>query len=220
VCGRFTRTRFTHQVAALFDALADAADRPPSYNIAPTQPVAAIRQEDDGRHLRMLRWGLIPEWADDRSIGARMINARAETVAEKPAFRAAFRKRRCLIVADGFFEWKTEGKHKWPHYFRLKAGEPFAFAGLWEHWSKGEQPVETCTILTTEANSLLRPVHERMPVILRPDDYGRWLHPKETAAKLLPMLVPFSADLMESRAVSKLVNSPKNNVPECIQPAV
>jgi putative SOS response-associated peptidase YedK len=214
MCGRFTRTRPASRIAPLFDALFDDQDEPARYNIAPTQPIAAVRQEIDGRRLRMLRWGLVPSWAKSLTEGNKHFNARAETITERPSFRDAYKKRRCLIVADGFYEWEQQGKQKLPYYFRLKGNEVFGFAGLWERWKE----VESCVIITTEANELVRPLHERMPVILRPKDYGRWLDPKEADGELRSLLVSYPADLMETFAVDKVVNSVRCDGPECLQP--
>jgi putative SOS response-associated peptidase YedK len=214
MCGRFTRTRPVSRIAPLFDSLFDGEDEPPRYNIAPTQRIAAVREETDGRRLRMLRWGLVPRWAKSLAEGNKHINARAETITERPSYRDAYQKRRCLIAADGFLEWRQQGKDKLPHYFRLKGNEVFGFAGLWERWKE----IESCTIITTEANELVRPLHERMPVILHPKDYGRWLDPKEAAGDLRSLLVSYPADLMESFAVDRLVNSVRCDSPECLQP--
>ena len=158
-------------IAEAFD-LADVPELLPRYNIAPTQPVPVVRLDraSGEREIALLQWGLIPSWADDPAIGHRLINARAETVAEKTAFHTPFQKRRCLVVADGFYEWAEVNGAKQPHYFQLKDGSPFAFAGLWERWSKGEKPIESCTLLTTEANDVVSLVHDRMPIILRPPD--------------------------------------------------
>src|SRR5207245_756915 len=151
----------------------------------------------DQPELANLRWGLVPSWADDPDIGYRMINARAETVADKPAFRAAFRQRRCLLLADGFYEWKPVGKHKQPYHFRLRDGKPFAFAGLWEHWEGDDKRIESFTILTTTANEVVKPVHERMPVLLAPKDFERWLDPKKAGGPaLLELLRPYPPELM------------------------
>jgi putative SOS response-associated peptidase YedK len=163
--GRFTLTTPMPVLAELF-LFPEAVPQPPRYNIAPTQAVATVRATDPNhRKLAWCRWGLIPSWAADPAIGNRLINARAETAAEKPAFRSAFRHRRCLIPADDFFEWQKTVGRKQPFYIKMKDGQPFAFAGLWERWEGGGEPVETCTILTTEANEVVRPVHDRMPVI-------------------------------------------------------
>jgi putative SOS response-associated peptidase YedK len=168
----------------------------------------------------MLKWGLIPSWAQEPGIGNKLANARADTVAEKPAFRSAFKKRRCLVLADGFYEWRAGPGGKTPYYFQLKDGSPFAFAGLWERWEKGEEPVESCTLITTEANGVVGPVHNRMPVILDPSSFERWLDPNEQRAEALKaMLVPLPDDWMTAHPVSKLVNNPRNEGPRCVEPA-
>src|SRR5262245_35107324 len=174
MCGRFTLATSRAQLADLF-RLAGGPELPLRYNIAPTQPVPVVRAAGDGRALALARWGLIPRWATDPAIGNRLINARSETVAEKPSFRDAFRKRRCLIPATGFYEWAKTAGGKQPYHFRLLDGRPFAFAGLWERWDRGGEPVESCTILTTAANAVVRPVHERMPVILPAEAFAAWL---------------------------------------------
>jgi putative SOS response-associated peptidase YedK len=191
----------------------------PRYNIAPTQSVIVVG--DDGkRYLKPMRWGLIPSWAKDPSIGNRMINARAETLAEKPAFRAALKKRRCIIPADGFFEWQKLGKVKQPVHIVLKSREPFGFAGLWENWKSPEgEEILSCTIITTEANELLEAVHDRMPVILTRNTEAAWLDPKiQEPEKLLPLLKQFSADQMEYYPVSREVNSPAVDKRSNIEP--
>ncbi|MGD9723663.1 MAG: SOS response-associated peptidase [Pirellulales bacterium] len=225
MCGRYTlRTPLT-RVAELFDldSLGDwAAALRPRYNVAPTQSVAAIRWnvERNRRELVPLVWGLVPHWADEVTIGNRMINARAETLAAKPAFRDAFRRRRCLIIADGFFEWQKRDGSKQPYYIRLKEDRPFAFAGLWDRWDKGPRPLESCTIVTTDANELLRPLHDRMPVILDDEACRRWLDQAcDSAEELEPLLHPFAADAMLAFPVSTAVNSPRRDEPECIEPA-
>ena len=198
----------------------------PRYNVAPSQDVAVVRADDGGRTLGMLRWGLIPAWAKDHAIGYKLINARSETAAEKPSFRSAFRTRRCLIPADGFYEWRREGKSRQPWLFGLRDGAPFAFAGLWERWTVPQgaalagslserspgDAVETCTILTTVANGTVAPVHGRMPVILPPDAYGPWLAGEDVA------LAPYPADAMTAHPVSTLVNRPANDDPRCVEP--
>jgi putative SOS response-associated peptidase YedK len=223
MCGRFTLTTPMPVLAELFlFPEMEAQAQPPRYNIAPTQVVAAVRAADDAGHreLAYCRWGLIPSWADDPAIGNRLINARAETAAEKPAFRSAFRHRRCLIPADGFYEWQKADGRKQPFYFKRKDGQPFAFAGLWERWERGGEPIDTCTILTTEANELVHPVHERMPVILAPEDYARWLDPKVKQAELLqPLLHPYRDNSMTAYQVRPIVNNPRNESPQCTEPA-
>jgi putative SOS response-associated peptidase YedK len=191
----------------------------PRYNIAPTQPVVAVRPgERAGREARMLRWGLVPFWAKDLAMGSRMINARGETVAEKPAFRQAFRRRRCLIPADGFYEWQKVPGGKQPWYISARGEGPLAFAGLWERWDKRgtETPVESCTIVTTAANATLAPLHDRMPVILDPAAWDAWLGADTPSAELRDLLRPAPDGLLAARTVSRRVNSPANDGPELI----
>ena len=187
------------------------------YNIAPTQPVATVRQAGTGRVLSMMRWGLVPSWANHISIGNRLINGRCETVLEKPAFRESFRMRRCLIPADGFYEWKKTGKQRQPFHFGMKDDSLFAFAGVWDRWrSPSGQVLESCSILTNAPNELLEDVHDRMPVILPRRHYQTWLTaPTAEAERLAELLVPFDASLMRRYAVSALVNKPQNEMPEC-----
>jgi putative SOS response-associated peptidase YedK len=220
MCGRYTLSASPKLVAAVF-AVPEIPDLPPRYNVAPSQSVAVVRAGGEGRLLSLFRWGLIPPWADDPRIGYRLINARAETVATKPSFRAAFKKRRCLIVADGFYEWMFAGtKTKKPYHFRMRDLAPFALAGLWEEWHSPEgEVIESCCVITTTANAVLAPVHDRMPVILPPESYARWLDPAyDRVEGLLPLLVPYPADAMESFPVSTTVNSPKYDGPECLEP--
>ena len=218
MCGRFFLLASPREVADLF-GLADVPDIAPRYNIAPTQPVAVVRLANADRELVRLRWGLIPPWSRDGK--AAQINARSETAADKPTFRTAFRKRRCLIPASGFFEWmQTGAKKKQPFCIRLADDKPFAFAGLWERWEGPDGPVDSCAILTTEANELVRPVHDRMPVILDRRHFGQWLDPAEQdAGALAPLLRPFAADRMHAYPVSTLVNSPRNDDARCLGPA-
>ncbi len=223
MCGRFTLITPVPILAELFlFPEPPQVPPPPRYNVAPTQAVAAVRAVSgpDDRELVWLRWGLVPPWADDPAIGNRLINGRAETAATKPAFRSAFRQRRCLIPADGFYEWQRIGGKKQPYYFRRRDGRPFAFAGLWEHWQGPQGPLESCTLLTTEANDLVRPVHERMPVILEPGAYERWLDPAVHEPELLqPLLHPLPGEAMTAYPVSPTVNNPRNESPRCIEPA-
>lgn len=192
----------------------------PRYNIAPTQPVPIVRQDDGRRTMAMVRWGLVPFWAKDVSIGSRMINARSETVLQKPAFRGCFAKRRCLIPADGFYEWAKSGARKRPFHFGMKDDSLFAFAGLWDCWKPSDGvAVESCTILTTSANSLVADLHDRMPVILPREHYEAWLAaPPSEASRLVDLLAPFEASLMRGYEVSPLVNKPENDSPDCIVP--
>ncbi len=192
MCGRFTLTDPDQDLAVQFN-LPDIPDMQPRYNIAPTQPVAAVRVSPASmvREMALLHWGLIPFWAKDRKIGNRMINARSETVAEKPAFRAAFKRRRCLVAADGFYEWQKQDGGKQPYYIRRHDGRPFAIAGLWESWkSEDEAVIESCTLLTTTPNELIRPLHNRMPVILHPKDYDLWLDLETEMTALQPLFLP------------------------------
>ncbi len=223
MCGRFTLRTPLKDVAAAFGVDPATVQRelwPARYNIAPTQDVAAVRQSSAGeRELARLHWGLIPPWADDPSIGNRMINARGETIATRPAYREAFRHRRCLVIADGFFEWKRGAKPKQPFYIRRPDERPLAFAGLWERWQKGELAIESCTIVTTAANALVEPLHDRMPVILDPRDYARWLDPGASEPdRLRSLLVPCPAEALTMYPVGRLVNSPRDDTPACIAP--
>jgi putative SOS response-associated peptidase YedK len=193
----------------------------PRYNIAPTQPIAAIRLTPDqqSRELTFFRWGLIPSWAKDMKMSSRMINARSETVAEKPSFRAAFKRRRCLIPADGFYEWQRQGSKKQPMYIHARNQELFALAGLWETWHAADGSViESCTILTTQPNELIKPIHNRMPVIIEPPDYSLWLNPEPQPDRAMHLLRPYPADQMAAHAVSTVVNNVRNDTPECIAP--
>ncbi|MCA9067573.1 MAG: SOS response-associated peptidase, partial [Planctomycetaceae bacterium] len=191
----------------------------PRYNIAPTQDIAVVRLDQGHKHreLSLLRWGLIPSWAKDPKIGNRMINARAETLAEKPSFRVAFRKRRCLVLADGFFEWQKVEGAKRPHFIHRQDDAPFAFAGLWDHWQQDGKEIQSCTIITTTANSLMEPLHNRMPVILSEETFPIWLDPEfQNRNALQDLLRPCNADLLEAYPVSTQVNNARNDVPECV----
>ena len=224
MCGRYTRKE---EIQALLDVLQAIinCDLSPRYNIAPSQMVACIRHAPVNGHREcvLLKWGLIPSWAKDASIGYKMINARAETVAEKPSFRKAFKHQRCLVIADGFYEWKREGKVKQPYYIRFKDKRPFAFAGLWESWKDktkedGSQ-IDSCTIITTEADEFMQSIHHRMPVILQSDNYDAWLDPTIQEASLLtPLLLPNPSDEMEAFPISTRVNNPRFDGPQCIEP--
>ena len=220
MCGRFTLGATAATLAAQFD-LANVPTWTPHYNIAPTQEVLVVLQPSPqaNREARLHRWGLIPPWAKDPSIGNRMINARAETVATKPAFRRAFKERRCLLLADGLYEWQRQERRKQPFYIRLRDGRPFAFAGLWEHWEGSEgMAIQSCTILTTTSNEVVGRIHDRMPVILSPTDYDRWLDPSiQEPAVLQTLLRPYPADEMTAYPVSTRVNNPANDSPECVE---
>ena len=216
MCGRYTLTIDIKTVAEKFGVPA-ALDTSPRYNIAPTQEVVSVMRNGTS-HLAWLRWGLIPSWAKDESIGSRMINARAETLTEKPSFKGLLRSKRCLIVADGFYEWKQENGSKIPMYMTLKSGEPFAFAGLWDLWKSPDgEHIRSCTIITTEPNDLVVPIHNRMPAILLPGAYADWLDPDMRDEQALShWLAPYPAEEMTARPVSRLVNDPKRDSPELI----
>ncbi|MCC3408076.1 MAG: SOS response-associated peptidase [Microcoleus sp. PH2017_10_PVI_O_A] len=219
MCGRYTLTA-SAQIIAEFFKLSEVPEIKPRYNIAPTQPVATVTASPQQmqRQFQFMRWGLIPSWAKDMKIGSKTINARSETVAEKPAFRSAIKHRRCLIVADGFYEWQAQGKKKQPYYFQTADGEPFAFAGLWENWESTEaENIVSCSIITTAANETVEPVHDRMPVILPEEAWEEWLDPAVSAQQVLPLLKPYTAAAMKGNAVSAIVNSPSKDSPECIQ---
>ena len=233
MCGRFTLASETETVAQTFFDIEIPTRLSPRYNISPTQDVAVIANTPAGNasddasspQIEFFHWGLIPSWAKDPKIGNRMINARSETLAEKPSFRAAYKRRRCLIVADGYYEWqKVPGDTlKQPIYVRLQSEKPFAFAGLWEVWKTDEmeEPVRSCTIITCEPNAFLKQVHHRMPVILPADAYAQWLSSEEQPAEVLkPLLVPYPSEEMEAYPVSRFVNRPMNDSPECIAPYV
>ena len=220
MCARYSITTPTEGLRQLF-LFEEMPNLAPRYNVAPTQEVPAVRREDDGkRHLRMLRWGLIPFWAKDRKVGHKMINARAESVAEKPAFRAAFKARRCLIPTDGFYEWTSGPKGKQPHRIVLADRGPFALAGLWERWRDKEEgeTVESCTVIVTAANDLLQPIHDRMPVILSPEDHETWLDPEADRDSLKALLRSYPSAAMATYEVSQIVNKPANDEPACIEP--
>ena len=239
MCGRMVLTRSAREIADAF-ALESVMELRPRYNVAPGQPIAAIRErtqaeargagesgeesgEGSSRHLSLLSWGLVPGWAKDRSIGRRLINARSETAAEKPSFRTALRRRRCIVPADGFYEWSAGGRasSRVPYLFRRRDGALLAIAGLWEEWRdrESDERVLSCTLLTTEANASVRPVHDRMPVLLEAEDFERWLDPERTDARdVLPLLVPSAPDRLEAIAVSRHVNDPRNDDPGCVAP--
>ncbi len=243
MCGRFTLRASAEQVAEQF-ALFEVPPFAPRYNIAPTQPAPVVRlgasepesvtrlaagepppvgrsaagEPRPAREFVLLHWGLIPHWAKDRRIGNRMINARAESVLEKPAFRDAMRRRRCLVVADGFYEWRKTGDGKQPYFIHRQDDRPFAFAGLWESWQGPEdEPLQSCTILTTQPTRLLKPIHDRMPVILPAEHYEPWLDPAGRAQDLAALLEPCESEPLEAYPVSPLVNSPRNDSPQCVE---
>ena len=211
MCGRFAQRTNARRLSEEFK-VREVPEVEPRYNVAPTQEILSIRQAEDEREAVFLKWGLIPSWAKDASIGAKLINARSETVTEKPSFREAFKKRRCIIPADGFYEWQRTGGRKQPYYFGLKDGNLFGFAGLWEKWRTPEgESLETCSILTTEANETLSTVHDRMPVILHAESYDLWLDDDERHQELRKELLrPYPASEMTAHPVSTAINSPGN----------
>ncbi|GAB4263637.1 MAG: SOS response-associated peptidase [Candidatus Promineifilaceae bacterium] len=224
MCGRFALFESGEKIAEAFGLnaadTAVLANHPlePRYNIAPTQPVLAVRLSKEGRReLAVMQWGLVPAWSKDPQIGARMINARAETVAEKPSFRTAFKRRRCIIPASGFYEWQKTAGGKQPVFIHAADKSPLGLAGLWEIWQGGDGSyLESCTIITTSPNTLMRPIHNRMPVILEPEDYATWLRPDPDPMTGLHLLRPFPAEKMAAYPVSTYVNSPHNEGEACI----
>ncbi len=219
MCGRYILT-ITGKVLAEAFALEEVPDLPPRYNIAPTQDAPVIRETGGGRRLDILRWGLIPSWARDPAIGNRLINARAETAASKPSFRSALRRRRCLVPSDGFYEWRKTPSGKQPWLIRMRDGSPFAMAGLWETWRTPHgDPLESFTILTTEPNELVAPLHDRMPVILPPESWSTWLDPElDDPSALSHLLGPHPPEAMTAYPVTPAVGSPSFDEPACIKP--
>ena len=227
MCGRYVLTTPGEVLAQIFDTEPPPEEVleaiVPRYNISPTQSVPIVRQPAAGaRELAVVQWGLVPHWAKDPKIGNQLINARAETAAEKPSFRDALKRRRCLIPADGFYEWQELGKGKQPWLLRMRGGKTFAFAGLWSAWKdpRSGAPLETCAILTTTPNELAASVHDRMPVILPPTTWNRWLDDAAQGTPFTELLVSFPAEQMEAFPVSKRVNSPANEGPENIEPVL
>ena len=220
MCGRYTLTCTPEVIAEAFQ-LETTPDLLPRYNVAPSQSVVCVRAALPVRNREAvnLRWGLIPAWAGDPAMGVKLINARSETVAEKPSFRKSFRQRRCLVLADGYYEWKREGARKQPYFIRLKTERPFAFAGLWDRWNNGEgKTIESCVVLTTKPNERLAAIHDRMPVILDPDAYEPWLDPGlQDATRLVTFLAPYSSDAMIADPVGTLVNDPRVDDARCIE---
>lgn len=220
MCGRFVRTSSVDNFARLFNARS-MGGMVPTYNIAPSHALLLARNTSQGvRELVSLHWGLVPHWSKGPDPRYSMINARAESVLTKPAYRDAFRRRRCLIAADGFYEWKKVGRTKQPYFVRLRGGQPFAFAGLWDHWEVGDQPpIDSCTIITCEANPLVAAIHDRMPVILPPKAYDAWMNPGNMDKRtLVELLKPYPALLMEMWPVGLRVNGPANNDPSLTDP--
>ena len=218
MCGRFGLIASGEELAERYPFV-EIPPLDPRYNIAPTQPVPAVRATPTGHQFGFLRWGLIPSWASDPTIGNKLINARAETVAQKPSFRSAFKQRRCLIPASGFYEWQKTGTgRKHPYFIRPRNGGVFSLAGLWESWHDPRGvAVETCTIVTTEANKLMRPLHDRMPVILGMESERLWLDARAGTDALHALLVPYPAERMETLPVGKWVGDPKHEGPRCLE---
>lgn len=221
MCGRFVRKETIEEIAKKFEIERKACDLPPSYNIAPTQSVAAIVHKDKARMLVDLKWGLVPPWSKDTSFASKLINARAETISEKASFKQAFKNRRCLIISNGFYEWQKSETGKQPTFIHLPNQELFVFAGLYEHWKAPEGGfVSTCTIITTQASEILSPIHHRMPVILPPEQYDFWLS-KDVQDKvaLSALLKAYPDEQTAFYPVSDLVNNARNNSPQCLEAA-
>jgi putative SOS response-associated peptidase YedK len=222
MCGRFTLTVNPADLQDTFSNYNFPVRFAPRFNIAPSQPILAV-PNDGSLTADFFVWGLIPMWAKDPSIGSRMINARGETLAEKPSFRGSYRHKRCMILADGFYEWQALGdkKSKTPYFIHMKDRQPFAMAGLWDTWESADgSSIKTCTIITTGPNELMETIHDRMPVILHPRDYAKWLDTApQTPENLQPLIKPFPADAMSAYAVSTLVNKTTNDLPELVVPA-
>ena len=223
MCGRFTLAATSETLTETFPGFEMPDELSPRYNVTPSQQVLVVPNTGENK-VEFFKWGLIPSWAKDPTIGNRMINARSETLSEKPSFRTAYRRRRCLVLADGFYEWcrEPEGRAKTPIYIRLQSGAPFAFAGLWEVWRPPEDdtPVLSCTIITCPPNSLIETIHRRMPVVLEPEAYDLWLDTQDGPPdRLNELLKPYPAEEMTAYPVSRLVNQPRNDSPDCIQPA-
>jgi putative SOS response-associated peptidase YedK len=221
MCGRFALATEKNILDMLYDLeIRTGFNLVPRYNIAPSQQVPVVRLSpvDGRRELALLKWGLVPFWADDPTIGSKMINARAETVADKPSFRDAFKKRRALVPASGFYEWKKTDSSKQPYYITTKGNRPFSLAGLWETWNKGSETLETFTILTTDPNPLVAELHNRMPVIIPQEGYKLWLAPAADPAALKSMLAPYPKGELQFYPVSPLVNNPSNDNPGLIEP--
>jgi putative SOS response-associated peptidase YedK len=224
MCGRFALFSSSKELQQFFDAHPVAFGIQPNYNVAPAQEIPVIIQYEDGRHFKRRHWGLVPFWAKDISVGSRMINARVETVTSKPAFRAALKQRRCLIPVNGFYEWKGKAGEKQPYYFYLPSGEPFAFAGLWEVWEDRNAPPDagpykSCTIITTDAGDAVKEIHNRMPLILKPEAYAAWLDPEnKEPGRIQRLLRAEHVKELKRYAISRLVNRVENNSRECIEP--
>ncbi|MBT2689315.1 SOS response-associated peptidase [Bacillus sp. ISL-47] len=219
MCGRFTLTETINKLQMTFEFEYSGGEIVPRYNIAPSQNILTIIGSGEQRIGKQMKWGLVPFWAKDEKIGYKMINARAEGIDSKPSFKKPFKSKRCLIPADGFYEWKKTEEGKQPYRFIIKNEEPFAFAGVWDMWDKGDNPLMSCTIITTVPNEVTEEVHDRMPVILKESDFEDWLNPNfDDTEYLKSLLVPYPAEKMDKYPVSSKVNSPKNEMAELISP--
>jgi len=219
MCGRFTLHTPQADILQAFDVALNDVELVPRYNITPSQDIPVVRAGDDGRELAMARWGLVPGWSKDARPKYSTINARVESVAEKPTYRAAFRHKRCLIPADGFYEWQKRGDRKIPHYIRMQDESVFAFAGLWEHWQGEQEVFDSCAIITLPASGVMTTIHTRMPAIIAAHDYDAWLDTGITdKADIMPKLVSTMSGQLQAYAVSSYVNSPKNTDARCIEP--
>ncbi|MGB5426815.1 MAG: SOS response-associated peptidase [Gammaproteobacteria bacterium] len=219
MCGRFTLHSPQAEILQAFDVASDNVELVPRYNITPSQDIPVVRAGDDGRELAMARWGLVPGWSKDARPKYSTINARVESVAEKPTYRAAFRHKRCLIPADGFYEWQKRGDRKIPHYIRMQDESVFAFAGLWEHWEGEQEVFDSCAIITLPASGIMTPIHTRMPAIIATADYDAWLDTDVTdKADIMPKLASTMSGQLQAYAVGSYVNSPKHTDARCIEP--
>jgi putative SOS response-associated peptidase YedK len=218
MCGRYTLAKPFKSIVTHFKTKTRQLGFKERFNIAPSQNVPTVVYDGQNRRISVLRWGLIPHWAKDGSMGMKTINARAETISEKPSFRDSFKSKRCLVPADGFIEWARNSKEKTPKYINLKSNELFGMAGLWAEWNGNGESIQTFSIVTTEANDLIGKVHHRMPVILNPESYSKWLDPAASSAQLKSLLVPYAPQEMNVRSISKVVNSTKNDSPDCLNP--
>ena len=219
MCGRFTLHTPQADILQAFDVALNDVELVPRYNITPSQDIPVVRAGDDGRELAMARWGLVPGWSKDARPKYSTINARVESVAEKPTYRAAFRHKRCLIPADGFYEWQKRGDRKIPHYIRMQDESVFAFAGLWEHWQGEQEVFDSCAIITLPASGVMTTIHTRMPAIIAAHDYDAWLDTGITdKTDIMPQLVSTMSGQLQAYAVSSYVNSPKNTDARCIEP--
>ena len=217
MCSRVTLRSERDRILREFGIEQLTFDYKPRYNISPTENLLVLSEREGQPRLAMLRWGLVPSWAEDPSIGNKLINARAETLAEKPSFRDAYKKRRCLILVDGFFEWQQVDRRRLPSYIHQTDDRPMSFAGLWETWNKGDEPLATCTIVTTGPNELVAPLHNRMPAIIPPEERDAWLDSDTPPEIIRSLLRPYEGGDLEAYRVSVKVNTPGYDAPDCIE---